>query len=161
MPEDAARVRQVVFMTDGAVGNESALFSQIRRQLGDHRLFTVAIGSAPNMHFMREAARWGRGSYTSVQDLADMSGPLARLFAAMEAPVMTDIQVTWPGQSAAAMEGSFPQRPGDLFQGEPLLQVVRGVPAAGELSVSGGSPGGGGWHQGLDWRQAADRKSVV
>ncbi|MBK1873242.1 marine proteobacterial sortase target protein [Marinobacter sp. 1-3A] len=155
MPEDAARVRQVVFMTDGAVGNESALFSQIRRQLGDHRLFTVAIGSAPNMHFMREAARWGRGSYTSVQDLADMSGPLARLFAAMEAPVMTDIQVTWPGQSAAVMEDSFPQRPGDLFQGEPLLQVVRGVAPAGKLSVSGRLPGGGSWQQSLDLQQAA------
>ncbi|WP_309044594.1 marine proteobacterial sortase target protein [Marinobacter sediminicola] len=153
--EDAVRVRQVVFMTDGAVGNESALFSQIRRQLGDHRLFTVAIGSAPNMHFMREAARWGRGSYTSVQDLADMSGPLARLFAAMEAPVMTDIQVTWPGQSTAAMEDSFPQRPGDLFQGEPLLQVVRGVAPAGELSVSGRLPGGGSWQQSLDLQQAA------
>ncbi|WP_227519712.1 marine proteobacterial sortase target protein [Marinobacter sp. ANT_B65] len=156
LAEDASpRVRQVVFMTDGAVGNESALFSQIRRQLGDQRLFTVAIGSAPNRHFMREAARWGRGSYTAVQDLADISGPLARLFTAMEAPVLTDIEVNWPGQSASTQEDSFPLRPGDLFQGEPLLQVVRGVPAAGELSVSGRLPGGGKWQRSLDLQQAA------
>ncbi|WP_417520712.1 marine proteobacterial sortase target protein [Marinobacter sp.] len=151
----APKVRQVVFMTDGAVGNESALFDQIRRQLGDQRLFTVAIGSAPNMHFMREAARWGRGSYTSVQDPTDISGPLAKLFAAMEAPVLTDIKVSWQGQSASALEDSFPRRPGDLFQGEPLLQVVRGVPPAGELSVSGRLPGGGMWQQRLDLQQAA------
>ncbi|GGE61915.1 marine proteobacterial sortase target protein [Streptosporangium jomthongense] len=155
LQEESTRVRQVVFITDGAVGNESALFSQIRRQLGDQRLFTVAIGSAPNRHFMREAARWGRGSYTSVQDPADISGPLARLFAAMEAPVLTDIQVNWPGQSEAAMEDSFPLRPGDLFQGEPLLQVVRGVSPTGELSVSGQLPGGGKWQQNLDLQQAA------
>ncbi|WP_096281722.1 marine proteobacterial sortase target protein [Marinobacter sp. LV10R510-11A] len=155
LDEASLRVRQVVFMTDGAVGNESALFSQIRRQLGDQRLFTVAIGSAPNRHFMREAARWGRGSYTSVQDPADISGPLARLFAAMEAPVLTDIEVRWPGQSASALENSFPRRPGDLFQGEPLIQVVRGVPPAGELSVSGRLPGGGKWQRSLDLQQAA------
>ncbi len=153
--EEPSRVRQVVFMTDGAVGNESALFSQIRRQLGDQRLFTVAIGSAPNRHFMREAARWGRGSYTAVQDPADISGPLVRLFAAMEALVLTDIDVRWPGQPALAMEDSFPRRPGDLFQGEPLLQVVRGVPPVGELSVSGRLPGGAAWQRSLDLQQAA------
>ncbi|WP_072797644.1 marine proteobacterial sortase target protein [Marinobacter antarcticus] len=160
LPEDASpdglsRVRQVVFMTDGAVGNESALFSQIRRQLGDQRLFTVAIGSAPNRHFMREAARWGRGSYTAVQDPGDISGPLARLFEAMEAPVLTDIEVRWPGQSASAQQDSFPLRPGDLFQGEPLLQVVRGVPPAGELRVSGRLPGGATWQRNLDLQDAA------
>ncbi|OZB15017.1 MAG: marine proteobacterial sortase target protein, partial [Marinobacter sp. 34-60-7] len=46
---DESRVRQRVFITDGAVGNESALFDQIRRDLGDQRLFTVGIGSAPNL----------------------------------------------------------------------------------------------------------------
>ncbi|MDO6441553.1 marine proteobacterial sortase target protein [Marinobacter sp. 2_MG-2023] len=154
-PEASSRVRQVVFMTDGAVGNESALFSQIRRQLSDQRLFTVAIGSAPNRHFMREAARWGRGSYTAVQDPADISGPLVRLFAAMEAPVLTDIEVSWPSLSASMQEDSFPRRPGDLFQGEPLLQVVRGVPPVGELSVSGRLPGGAIWQKSLDLQQAA------
>ena len=59
--ESTGHVQQMVFMTDGAVGNESALFDQIRTGLGNRRLFTVAIGSAPNMHFLREAARWGRG----------------------------------------------------------------------------------------------------
>ena len=38
-------VRQVVFITDGAVGNEEALFGIIRRELADSRLFTVGIGS--------------------------------------------------------------------------------------------------------------------
>lgn len=153
-PDESTRVQQVVFMTDGAVGNESTLFSQIRRQLGDQRLFTVAIGSAPNRHFMREAARWGRGSYTAVQDPLDISGPLVRLFAAMEAPVLTDIEVRWPDQSASVQEDSFPRRPGDLYQGEPLLQVVRGIPPAGELSVSGRLPGGGKWQRSLDLQQA-------
>lgn len=35
-------LRQVVFMTDGSVGNEEALFELIRQRLGASRLFTVA-----------------------------------------------------------------------------------------------------------------------
>ncbi|MBW4934776.1 marine proteobacterial sortase target protein [Marinobacter sp. F4206] len=152
--EDAAeRVHQVVFITDGAVGNEAALFAQIRQQLGHQRLFTVGIGSAPNLHFMREAARWGRGLYTAIQDPADVGGPLETLFTAMEAPVLTDVQVQWPSQ-AEKIE-SFPARPGDLFQGEPLIQVVRGSGPAGVLKVSGKLPGGRTWERSLDLQQAA------
>lgn len=145
-----ARVRQVVFITDGAVGNEAGLFQQIRRQLGSQRLFTVGIGSAPNRYFLREAARWGRGSYTSVADSGDLGGPLDALFASMAAPVLTDIRTDWPGTAEA-----YPARPGDLFQGEPLVQVVRGVPARGQLTVSGLTTRGTAWSRTLDLGQAA------
>ncbi len=153
-----ALVQQVVFITDGAVGNEDALFERIRRQLGGRRLFTVGIGSAPNMHFMREAARWGRGSYTAIADISDVSGSLQKLFAAMEAPVLTDIRVQWPGQTAAAE--SYPQRTGDLFLGEPLIQVVRGVTPSGAMKVTGTLPGGRVWAQELDLQQAAEGKGL-
>ncbi|WP_296935564.1 marine proteobacterial sortase target protein [uncultured Marinobacter sp.] len=151
--EDGARVRQVIFITDGAVGNEAALFRQIRRQLGNQRLFTVGIGSAPNRHFMREAARWGRGTYTAIHSPSDVDGPLKALFSAMESPVLTDVRVKWPGQHAG--KESFPGRPGDLFQGEPLMHVVRGIPPMGELVVSGRLPGGEQWSRTLDLQQAA------
>ncbi|AXS85278.1 marine proteobacterial sortase target protein [Marinobacter sp. Arc7-DN-1] len=151
--EESPRVRQVIFITDGAVGDEAGLFRQIRQQLGDQRLFTVGIGSAPNRHFMREAARWGRGTYTAIHSASDLSGPLQALFSAMEAPVLTDIQVQWPGQEAGVE--SFPRRAGDLFQGEPLIHVARGVSAMGELKVSGRLPGGEDWRKTLDLQQAA------
>lgn len=152
------RVRQVVFITDGAVGSEAALFAQIRQQLGSQRLFTVGIGSAPNMHFMREAARWGRGLYTAIQDPADVSGPLQRLFSAMEAPVLTDVRVQWPEQGGTVE--SYPTRTGDLFRGEPLVQVVRGTAPAGVVEVSGQLPGGRRWAQSLDLQQAAPGRGL-
>ncbi|WP_417567109.1 marine proteobacterial sortase target protein [Marinobacter sp.] len=151
--EEPPRVRQVIFITDGAVGNEARLFRQIRQQLGNQRLFTVGIGSAPNRHFMREAARWGRGSYTAIHSPSDVSGPLQALFSAMESPVLTDIQVQWPGEDTGIE--SLPRRAGDLFQGEPLIHVARGVPAMGELKVSGRLPGGQSWVRTLDLQQAA------
>ena len=154
----AARVRQVVFITDGAVGNEAALFGRISNKLGSSRLFTVGIGSAPNMHFMREAARYGRGTYTAISDLSDVARPLDELFGKMQSPVLTDIAVNWPGQ--AGTTEAFPGRIGDLFRGEPMVQVVRGLPGEGELEVSGLLPDGSQWQQSLRLDQAANGKGL-
>lgn len=154
--ESSTRVRQVVFITDGAVGNEAALFSRISNGLGRSRLFTVGIGSAPNMHFMREAARFGRGTYTAISDLSDLERPLDELFGKMEAPVLTDISVSWDGRTTDA----FPGRIGDLFRGEPMVQVVRGLPADGELEVAGRMPDGSQWQQSLRLDQAAKGKGL-
>jgi len=63
------RLQQVVFITDGAVGNEAELFRYVHNHLGDRRLFTVGIGSAPNSYFMRKSAQFGRGSYTVIGDI--------------------------------------------------------------------------------------------
>ncbi len=149
---ESPRVRQVVFITDGAVGNEAALFSQIQRQLADSRLFTVAIGSAPNMHFMREAARFGRGAFTAVGHQGDLARPLAELFGKMQAPVLTQLAGDWADAGAAE---AYPARPGDLFAGEPLVQVVRGRAAKGSVRLSGEMAGGEPWQATLTLAEAA------
>ena len=146
------QVRQLVFITDGAVGNEAALFEQIRSGLNDRRLFTVGIGSAPNMHFLREAARWGRGEFTAIHNSAEVDRALNRLLAAMEAPVLTSLDIRWPDQSQPL--APVPARPGDLFRGTPLIQVVRGLPAGGMLEVTGQLPGGRSWNTRLDLAKA-------
>lgn len=152
-PASAGHLRQVVFITDGAVGNEKALFGQIQRQLGDTRLFTVGIGSAPNMHFMREAARFGRGTSTIINNLAEVSAPLDQLFRKMQSPVLADIRSRWP-EGAPGAE-ALPGRPGDLFAQEPLVQVTRGVSPDGRLEISGRQPGDVRWQQSLDLANAA------
>ena len=65
-------LRQVVFLTDGAIGNEQALFDTIAERLGDSRLFTVGIGSAPNALFMRKAARFSRGTFAYIGSTQDV-----------------------------------------------------------------------------------------
>lgn len=143
-------VRQVLFMTDGAVGNERALFSQIRDQLGQSRLFTVGIGSAPNMHFMREAARFGRGTFTAVGSSAEVASQLGALLDRMAAPVLADVEASWSGGPEA-----YPEKPGDLFQREPLLIVARGQDPKGDLSIQGRLPDGSLWQRTLSLDSAA------
>src|SRR6185312_12372703 len=71
-PNDTTHVRQVIFLTDGDVGNEAELFAAIKSRLGRTRLFTVGIGSAPNMYFMSGAARNGRGTYTGIASIDEV-----------------------------------------------------------------------------------------
>ena len=157
-PDGVQRLRQVVFITDGSVGNESALFQRIEQQLGDTRLFTVGIGSAPNMYFMREAARFGRGTHTAINSRSDLERRLAELFGKMQSAVLTNIRMEWP--DASAQQSARPHRIGDLFRGEPLGQVVRGQAPQGDLQVSGILPDGSTWQQSLSLEQAASGKGL-
>jgi Ca-activated chloride channel family protein len=134
-------VRQVVFITDGLVGNENQLFGYISRQLGRSRLFTVGIGSAPNGHFMTKAAPFGRGTYTYIGSPTEVGEKMGALFRKLESPVLTDVQVSW---SSADVE-AWPARVPDLYAGEPVVLVARlGADPGGELRVSG-KRGGRNW----------------
>ncbi|MCP4329768.1 MAG: marine proteobacterial sortase target protein [Alphaproteobacteria bacterium] len=116
------RLRQVIFLTDGAIGNESELFETINKRLGDRRLFTIGIGSAPNSYFMRKAAEYGRGTFTHIDDLEEVAAEMAALFVKLEQPVVTDMSIAWPdGVEVEAM----PRRLPDLYQGEPVVVTAR------------------------------------
>jgi Ca-activated chloride channel family protein len=114
-------VRQVVFATDGAVGNEEELFALIHERLGNSRLFTVGIGSAPNSHFMRRAALHGRGTFTHIGTPEEVSVKMGELFRKLETPVLSDITVDWGGLEVEA----WPQRVPDLYAGEPITLAAR------------------------------------
>jgi len=117
----AGTVRQVIFMTDGQVDNEQELFSFIHARLGESRLFTVGIGAAPNSHFMRTAARFGRGTFTYIGDVQQVQERMSELFGKLDAPVMTSIDV----HSSDTTAESWPERVPDLYSGEPLVVAVR------------------------------------
>jgi Ca-activated chloride channel family protein len=120
LPAHPGLLRQVVFITDGSVGNESELLLQVGERLGDSRLFTVAIGSAPNTWFMRKAAAIGRGSYTLIGQQADVEERMAALWAHIENPAVRDLCVDW-GMEAE----SYPEVIPDLYAGEPLWLQAR------------------------------------
>lgn len=114
-------VRQVVFITDGSVGNEGELFELIALRRGNSRLFTVGIGAAPNNHFMQKAADAGRGSFTYVGSQSEVGRAITDLFHKLQNPVMTDIQL----DLASANAEQFPQQAPDLYAGEPLIIATK------------------------------------
>jgi Ca-activated chloride channel family protein len=131
--EDTPRLRQVIFLTDGAIGNEDALFEYIRHHLGKDRLFTVGIGSAPNSHFMRKAAQFGKGTFTFIGDVNEVQQKMQQLFAKLDTPVMRDLKLT---QHFGDFE-TWPQVMPDLYAGEPLMLTARSRAQSGEVQLFG------------------------
>jgi Ca-activated chloride channel family protein len=145
-------VRQVIFITDGAVGNEAALFEEITASVGDSRLFTVGIGSAPNSWFMRKASEFGRGGHVHIGKLEEVGEKMTRLFEQLASPVAVDLEVNWPLKVEA-----WPERIPDLYAGQPLIQVVSFGDAqpAGAVNVVAVIDGQN-WRQTLDLHQVID-----
>lgn len=128
------RLRQLVFLTDGSVGNEQALFELIRQRLGSSRLFTVGIGSAPNTLFMSRAAQYGRGTFTYIGDLNEVASRMQHLLEKLEHPAMSHVGLTWHGPGEIDVE---PKRLPDLYLSEPLMISLKGKRLHGSLVVEG------------------------
>ncbi|MCP5368386.1 MAG: marine proteobacterial sortase target protein [Hyphomicrobiales bacterium] len=153
---DPKRVRQVVFITDGAVGNEVALLQRIHGKLADSRLFTVGIGSAPNGFFMTEAARTGRGTYTYIDDVAQVGTRMAELYRKLEHPALTDIRLTLPAGMTAEVQ---PDPVPDLYAGEPLVVTLNPAKAEGEIAIAG-RLNGAVWHTTVPLGGGSDNPGV-
>jgi Ca-activated chloride channel family protein len=132
LPPSPNHLRQIIFITDGSVGNEHDLLLQIGEELGGSRLFTVSIGSAPNSWFMNKASIVGRGSHTHIGRLDAVESAMAQLWSHIQSPALTDICVDW-GMDAEY----FPEIIPDLYAGEPLWLYARLPAQPREVTVCG------------------------
>ncbi|GAA66883.1 marine proteobacterial sortase target protein [Pseudoalteromonas sp. BSi20429] len=135
-------VRQVVFLTDGSVSNEDALFKNIQSKLGDSRLFTVGIGGAPNSFFMRRAADVGKGSFTFIGSTNEVQPKMQQLFDKLAHPAITNLALS--DESGNSLD-FWPSPLPDLYFGEPIMVAIKlnnaksvvlaGQTAQGPLSI--------------------------
>ncbi len=151
-------LRQVVFLTDGAIGNEQQLFTEITQNRGDARLFTVGIGSAPNSYFMTKAAEMGRGTFTQIGSTDQIATRMEELFAKLQNPAMTDISATFDGAKA---EDITPNPMPDLYTGEPVVLTAE-LPdeqPSGKLQITG-KTGAQPWRVEMDIANAASGQGI-
>lgn len=117
---DDERLRQIIFITDGAIGNETELFALIKDRLGDARMFPIGIGSAPNRFFMSRAAKFGRGTMVMIGKVDEVETEMGALFSALENPVLTNLQLSLKDAGEA-----YPSHLPDLYDGEPVVSIVK------------------------------------
>ncbi len=129
----ASHLRQIIFLTDGQVGNEDELFEVIRAQLGTSRLFTIGIGSAPNSHFMRKAAEFGRGTFTHIGSTSEVKAQMDAIFRKLERPALTDLHI----EGLDGQIEMFPARIPDLYEGEPVVVVLKGAALPESVTMQG------------------------
>jgi Ca-activated chloride channel family protein len=149
LPEIPQLMRQVVFITDGAVGNETELMQQVARDLGNSRMFTVAIGHAPNSWFMRKTAEIGRGSYVHIAKPEEVAEQMSALWGRIQLPALTDICVEW-GEAAEY----YPEVIPDLYAGEPLWLLAR-LPSEPTMIGLCGTLNGSSWNLNVNGWDAA------
>lgn len=151
------QLRQIIFLTDGAVGNEAQMLVEISKHLGRSRLFTVGIGSAPNSYFMTRSAELGRGTTVYVDDLTRVAEQMDGLFAKLENPVLTDVAATLPDGSGDISPDPLP----DLYAGDPVVFAFHAPKGtAGEVVLSANRGDNGyGWR--MDLNHAAARNGVA
>ena len=150
------RLRQVVFLTDGAIGNEQQLFESIAQNRGDARIFTIGIGSAPNSFFMSRAAELGQGAFTHIGAVSEVAERMGALFSKLETPAVTNLAIDWPeGATVEAWPSPIP----DIYKGETLVVAARADKERGNIWVSG-EQNGQSWKAALPLERAAKRAGV-
>ncbi|MEM7217852.1 MAG: VIT domain-containing protein [Pseudomonadota bacterium] len=128
--QEPGRVRNVVFLTDGYIGNDYEILALVRRHIGAARLFALGVGSGVNRFLLTEVARIGRG-FTRVLDSSRDAEAQARALAArLTTPLARDIEIDW---GAAPVEATTPVGLPDLYAGDSL--AVRGRYTAGGTHV--------------------------
>ncbi|HEY4425918.1 MAG TPA: VIT and VWA domain-containing protein [Pyrinomonadaceae bacterium] len=117
-PSDAqSHVRIVCFMTDGYVGNDMEIISEIQKHQ-NARVFSFGIGSSVNRYLLDKMAEAGRGEVEYVDLDADGSAAARRFHERIRNPLLTDIAIEWNNLPVADV---YPQRIPDLFGAKPVI----------------------------------------
>ncbi|WP_342735826.1 marine proteobacterial sortase target protein [Bradyrhizobium sp. B117] len=152
---DTNMVRQVVFLTDGAIGNEQQLFETITAMRGRSRVFMVGIGSAPNTYLMTRAAELGRGAFTHIGSVEQVEERMRGLFAKLENPAVTGLSARFSEAKADVTPAIIP----DVYRDEPLVLAARLDKLAGSLEIKG-RVGDRPWSVTLPLQNAAEGKGL-
>jgi Ca-activated chloride channel family protein len=118
VPHDPLRLRLVVFLSDGYVGNEDEILAQVGRHIGTARLFSFGIGSAVNRYLLEEMAAIGRGAVQVVRPDEDTAKAVSAFERRIDSPVLTDVRIDWGTLPIADVT---PAAIPDLFTGQPLV----------------------------------------
>jgi Ca-activated chloride channel homolog len=114
-------VRIVCFMTDGYVGNDMQIISEVQKH-PNARVFGFGIGSSVNRFLLDKMSEQGRGEVEYVGLNDDGSAAARRFHERVRNPLLTDISVDWNGLPVSDV---YPQRIPDLFGAKPVVLTGR------------------------------------
>ncbi len=153
LPTDEQFSRSIITITDGYISGEKEIFELINKNLGTTNFFSFGIGTSVNRYLIDGVAKAGLGESFIVTDAEDAASTAERFRTYVQAPILTDIHVTYDGFEVYDMEPFhiptlFAQRPIVLFgkwRGEPTGTIqISGKTASGnyvqDISVSDVTP---------------------
>jgi Ca-activated chloride channel family protein len=127
--------RTFVVVTDGYIAEETAMFDQVRKHLGQANVFAFGIGSSVNRFLVDGIAKAGQGEPFVVLDDKKAKEAAARFRAYVESPVLTQVKVAFDGLSTYDVQ---PQTLPDVFANRPVVVFgkYKGTPS-GKITLTG------------------------
>jgi Ca-activated chloride channel family protein len=134
-PSDASdHIRIVCFMTDGYVGNDFEIISEVQKH-PNARVFAFGIGSSVNRFLLDKMSEEGRGEVEYVTLGDNGSAAAKRFYERVRNPILTDISIDWGGLQ---VEDVYPSRIPDLFSAKPVVLTGRYKnPGSGVVKLTG------------------------
>jgi Ca-activated chloride channel family protein len=144
------RIRSVVLITDGYIGNDNEVIAAVQKNLKPgNRLYSFGVGSSVNRYLLDRVAEMGRGTSRVVRQDEPTQAVAEKFFRQINNPVLTNIQVKWEGDGVAPE--IYPSNAPDLFAEQPLVLFgKKGDRANGKLKITGVAAGGERFEQTLD-----------
>ncbi len=144
------RLRSVVLITDGYIGNDNEVIAAVQKNLKTgNRLYSFGVGSSVNRYLLERIAEMGRGTSRVVRQDEPTAAVAEKFFRQINNPVLTNIQVKWEGEGTAPE--IYPSNAPDLFAEQPLVLFgKKGDRANGKLKITGIAAGGERYEQILD-----------
>ncbi|WP_017719136.1 VIT domain-containing protein [Kamptonema formosum] len=141
-PAPAGRLRSVVLITDGYIGNDSEILAEVQQHLKEgNRLYSFGTGSSVNRFLLNRIAEIGRGTCQVVRQDEPAEGVAEKFFRQINNPVLANIKISWKGKGKAPV--IYPPTPPDLFAEQPLVLFGRKQDrTAGTLRITGTAAGG-------------------
>lgn len=132
-------LKQVVFVTDGAIAYETRIFDLLLQERELARVFTIGTGAAPNHWFLRKTAEYGRGTYLPLPYGEIQPEPLISLMQDMEAPQLTGLALDW------SLTHTSPAVAPDLYGSRAVYITAKRKPNASSPLVTGRRADGSAW----------------
>jgi Ca-activated chloride channel family protein len=141
-PAPEGRLRSVVLITDGLIGNDNEVIAEVQKKLKPgNRLYSFGVGSSVNRFLIDRIAEEGRGISEVLPPEEPAQKVVEQFFRRINNPVLTNIEVSWQG--AGKPPEIYPLKPADLFASQPLVLFGRkGDSSKGTLRITGIAAGG-------------------
>jgi Ca-activated chloride channel family protein len=138
----AGRLRSIVLITDGLIGEDQQAIAEIKKRLKPgNRLYSFGVGPSVNRFLIDRLAEEGRGTSEVVPPNEPAQKVVEKFSQQINNPVLTNIEVNWEGTGKAPQ--IYPIKPPDLFANQPLVLFGRkGDRAKGTLRITGIVAGG-------------------
>lgn len=91
------RLRLLVMMTDGDVGNEQEVLKTVKTGLGSNRVFLFGVDAASNRYLLDTLAQEGGGTATYVLQGDDPAAKVHEFAASLASPMATNMTIDWGG----------------------------------------------------------------